>query len=359
MKTFNWNKKMSFGKLFFPKIIFAFLVCLGMVLFTSVEITKATVTDAQCADLGGACRWGSSGCAGSDVPVETCNNDPQNFPWAKAPCCKPQAKANPQPTTPGTGTGASGAGTVVGDFSDEQCKALDGSCNWYFGFCDLTHEKIGLCSGGRACCRFISKDNVEKYGPKGTWSSGVGATSPPSAQPKVADQKTGPITNPISANSISELFLRIMKYFSSIAGALAVLFIIIGGVMYMVSGGNKSIMDKAKNTLVYAIVGLVIVVAAPLFLSDVLMVLKGGGATGMSALSTVALNVLRILLSIVGILGIIGLLNAAVIMFIASGYEDQMKAARKALSYSLISIAIAGGSLVLIQVVIALIKPGL
>lgn len=179
------------------------------------------------------------------------------------------------------------------------------------------------------------------------------------AQQQALQQSSSPmIANPISANSFSTLFQQMMNYFKTIAGSIAVLFIIIGGVMYMASGGNKAVMERAKNTLVYAIVGLTIVIAAPLFLSDVLMILKGGGGTGTSGLLRVALNVLRILLSIVGVLGIMGLMNAGVIMFVSSGYEDQMKSARKALSYSLIGIALAGGSLILIRTMSVIILGG-
>jgi hypothetical protein len=43
-----------------------------------------------------------------------------------------------------------------------------------------------------------------------------------------------------------------------IAGALSVIMIIIGGLRYVVSGGNSTSVTAAKNTILYAIVGLVI-----------------------------------------------------------------------------------------------------
>jgi len=169
----------------------------------------------------------------------------------------------------------------------------------------------------------------------------------------------GSFGNPLGVDTIEAVLGNIMNYLRGIAGTIAVIFIIVGGIMYMSSGGNKAVMERAKNTLVYAMVGLVVVTAAPLFLSDILSVLKGTAGTQASGLARLATNVLKILLSVVGILGIIGLMNSAVIMFIASGYEEQMKAARKALSYSLISIALAGGSLILLRAVVETMKPGL
>lgn len=165
----------------------------------------------------------------------------------------------------------------------------------------------------------------------------------------------GSITNPISANSFSQLFQQMMNYFKSIAGTIAVIFIIVGGVMYMLSAGSKDMMERAKKTLVYALAGLAIVTAAPLFLSDVQLILKGGGGSGSSGLMTVALNVLRLLLSIVGILGIIGLMIGAIWMFTSAGDEDRLTMGKNAVKYSIIGIALAAGALVIIRQVIVLV----
>lgn len=164
-----------------------------------------------------------------------------------------------------------------------------------------------------------------------------------------------PVTNPIAANSFSDLFQQAMNYFRVIAGTLAVLFIAIGGVMYMVSGANKAVTERAKKTIIFAIVGLVLVTAAPLFLSDIQLVLKGGGGTGTSALLTVTTNILRILLASVGILGIMGLLNGSLILLISSGDEKTIEMGRTNIKYSLLAIALATGSLVLLQAIAGII----
>ena len=43
-----------------------------------------------------------------------------------------------------------------------------------------------------------------------------------------------------------------------IAGALAVIMVIYGGIRYAISGGNSAAVTAAKNTVLYAIVGLII-----------------------------------------------------------------------------------------------------
>jgi TRAP-type C4-dicarboxylate transport system permease small subunit len=48
----------------------------------------------------------------------------------------------------------------------------------------------------------------------------------------------------------------------AIAGIVAVIFIILGGIRYSTSQGNPADVSKAKQTIIYAIVGLVFVIFA-------------------------------------------------------------------------------------------------
>lgn len=47
-----------------------------------------------------------------------------------------------------------------------------------------------------------------------------------------------------------------------IAGTVAVIVIIVGGIIYATSAGNSGNVTKAKNMLLFAVIGLVIVIAA-------------------------------------------------------------------------------------------------
>lgn len=162
------------------------------------------------------------------------------------------------------------------------------------------------------------------------------------------------VANPIMPNSFGELFQQAMRYVQGIAGTVAVVFIIVGGIMYMISAGSKEMAERAKKTLTYAFVGIALVIAAPYFLSDMMLILNGGGGSG-SKLLMVATNVLRFLLSIVGILGIIGIVLGAIWMLTAAGDEARYKQGKQAVTYSIIGIAIAAASLVIVQQVMSLV----
>lgn len=73
-----------------------------------------------------------------------------------------------------------------------------------------------------------------------------------------------------AAQRFPSIFARIINIFSLVVGAASVLMIIIGGFRYIISGGDSSGVQGAKNTLLYALVGLVIVLFAQVIVRFVL-----------------------------------------------------------------------------------------
>lgn len=54
----------------------------------------------------------------------------------------------------------------------------------------------------------------------------------------------------------------IVAFVFGLTGALALLFIVIGGFRYIVSRGDPSAVGQAKNTIIFALVGLVVTIVA-------------------------------------------------------------------------------------------------
>lgn len=74
------------------------------------------------------------------------------------------------------------------------------------------------------------------------------------------------------------IFVTVMNILLFIIGAIAVVMLIIGGIRYVVSSGDQNAVTSAKNTILYAIIGLIVAFlafAAVNFLSDQLV----GGTT--------------------------------------------------------------------------------
>jgi hypothetical protein len=65
-----------------------------------------------------------------------------------------------------------------------------------------------------------------------------------------------------ATEKINSLIHTIVNLLSAIVGVVAVIMIIVGGLRYITSGGNDASVTGAKNTILYAIIGLIIVALA-------------------------------------------------------------------------------------------------
>jgi hypothetical protein len=73
-----------------------------------------------------------------------------------------------------------------------------------------------------------------------------------------------------SQGDITTLAAQVVKIFSIVVGAISIIMIIYGGFRYITSGGDSNRVGGAKNTLIYAIIGLIIVALAQLIVHFVL-----------------------------------------------------------------------------------------
>lgn len=60
-------------------------------------------------------------------------------------------------------------------------------------------------------------------------------------------------------NAIFKTIVNIMLF---IIGAISVIMLIIGGIRYVVSGGDQNAVSGAKNTILYAIIGIIVALLA-------------------------------------------------------------------------------------------------
>ncbi len=69
---------------------------------------------------------------------------------------------------------------------------------------------------------------------------------------------------------LNELIAKIVNIISVIVAIVAVIMIIVGGFKYITSGGDSGNVTGAKNTILYAIIGLVVVALAQFVVKFVL-----------------------------------------------------------------------------------------
>ena len=72
-------------------------------------------------------------------------------------------------------------------------------------------------------------------------------------------KKDKDITELFGENGVLTIVINFALYF---IGAISVLMLIIGGVRYTISGGNDKAVAAAKNTILYAVIGVVVALLA-------------------------------------------------------------------------------------------------
>ncbi len=81
------------------------------------------------------------------------------------------------------------------------------------------------------------------------------------------------------------IFSTVTSVLLFVIGAISVIMIIIGGLRYVVSGGDSSNVAAAKNTILYAIVGLIVALLSYALINFVLTSFSadglGGGTDGL------------------------------------------------------------------------------
>lgn len=164
-------------------------------------------------------------------------------------------------------------------------------------------------------------------------------------------------TNPLKYDTVEAVVGSFLTTLQGIIVTLAIVFIVIGGILYITSGGNEKRMELGKNALLAAMIGLAIGIAAPSFLLEIYTIL-GGNPSSVPApegqrLSTIVLNVLNFLLSIVGTLALIMLIVGGIMYIGASGSEDIADKAKGTIKYAIIGIAIALAALVIVKQIAA------
>jgi len=91
----------------------------------------------------------------------------------------------------------------------------------------------------------------------------------PTDQPGKLAEATG------GQGSFRQLLLTFLNFFLGFLGIIAVIMVIYGGILYITAAGNQENIDKGKKIIMYAIVGIVIIL---LSFALVYTVLGGLGA---------------------------------------------------------------------------------
>jgi hypothetical protein len=84
----------------------------------------------------------------------------------------------------------------------------------------------------------------------------------------VCSSKSKATTNPLVGSN--GILTRVTDILATIGGVMVVIMMIIAGIKYITSNGDSSQISSAKNTIIYGLVGLVVIILARTIISVVL-----------------------------------------------------------------------------------------
>lgn len=137
----------------------------------------------------------------------------------------------------------------------------------------------------------------------------------------------------VEANAVT--LAGVLGWVYMIIGILAVVFIIIGGLRYVLSNGESSKLAQAKNTIMYAIIGLVLVILAYAITQFIVQVVDGSSWEGLRD------SVINTLLYAVGVISVIMVIVNGIRFTTSSGDPAKAKSAREGLMYAIVGLVIA------------------
>ena len=81
---------------------------------------------------------------------------------------------------------------------------------------------------------------------------------------------------------VDEIVLAVVNWLLFAVGVISVIMLIVGGIKYATSAGDSNKVTSAKNTIMYAIIGLAVAVLAFAIVGFVMNTLNGGTVQGPS-----------------------------------------------------------------------------
>lgn len=176
------------------------------------------------------------GCSSSEYPTFV-GCTPQG-----AGCCKKYSAPKQKTCEELAGGGA------TGNFN-----CIEASKNCDSGW---TQNPDGYCppDGAKKCC-------IKASAPKPAGTAEVKKAAP-----------IPPLANPLCTVLISELLGRVANAFLGIAGSVALLMFVFGGLTWITSGGSPEKIQKGKTTMLWAIIGIAFIFSSYAILSYLLRV---------------------------------------------------------------------------------------
>lgn len=146
---------------------------------------------------------------------------------------------------------------------DELCKVIriTYSCNAPAD-CNSIDAMKDNCAGGKVCC--LSKRDPSEA------TTGIPAVKPMTTDMVKHESPLGALKNPFAGKTVPTLIGSLIKGIGGLAGSLFFLYLLWGGVEWMTARGVKRKTENARNRIVHAVLGILIVIGSYIAVSAII-----------------------------------------------------------------------------------------
>ncbi len=195
--------------------------------------------------------------------------------------------------------------------------------------------------------------STKKVAPKPLDKPTTNTSTKPNLTANSSGNKSIEFKNPISKNTVEDLLISAMAVIRNVVAALAILMIVIGAVMWILSGTTGQT-EKAKTVIQSAVIGLAIALAAPTFIGEIYGVLgkdtpEVEGADFSLSVYDIAVNITNLILGFIGVLSILMIIVGGVMWM-----TNQSDVAKKMVKAAVIGLVIALTSLVIVKAIVGI-----
>lgn len=224
-----------------------------------------------------------------------------------------------------------------------------------------TADVADVCGDSEMCCVATptapgggaSATGVTPSAPGGSASTSGVTPSAGSGSVTSGGNQVISFRNPLEFDTVEGVLGAILDALQGIIVTLALVFIVVGAVLYVTSAGNDKQIELAKNAILASMIGLALGIAAPSFLKEIATILGWGetpsSVSGATGILGILLNVLNFLLSILGVLAIIMLIIGGFMYLTSAGNDEMIDRGKKILIWSIVGVLVALGSLIIVN----------
>lgn len=153
-----------------------------------------------------------------------------------------------------------------------------------------------------------------------------------------------------------DLVVNIIQWIIGISGVVAAIFVVIGGISYMTSAGDSGKLQKAKATITYALIGLIIVALSEVILSFVIDMINNADASG--DFSSALQSLLNSVIGICGLVATIFVVMGGYYYITAAGDPGKIQKAKNTILYACIGLAVCALAFAIVNFTINAIYKG-